>query len=463
MYSAIKEDFMKVVEYSQGIPQPHVEKLFDDWMEAKRDFIEAWGGKLIYEWPEKVSFELGAKEKELRLKDFCTMVRNTYGNSDLADFIEENKDGFFSNQVLEDYDYCGTKVPKGMKLLRAFKFFESNQSALENLQNAASMIIQEDKIEGTLCLSVHPLDFLSTSENNHNWRSCHALDGEYRAGNLSHMIDKATIICYLKSNREEVLPNFPTEVKWNSKKWRVLFYFSEQWDMVFAGRQYPFTTETGLDFVKNKVFPKAQLGEFSHWTDKKYRDFKEGDIATHFSFSYVPVVDGILKLNELMINEPGSLQFNDVLSSSCYDALYAYRQREGFGGIISYYPSIHHTHFKIGGRCTCMRCGKAPIEITESFMCNDCELEYGDSDDDMFAYCPCCGSRYFYDDGIWVEGAEECVCPNCADSQTLVCDCCGERYYKDDLVYSRKHDAYYCGCCADDMDNIRENLKEDFD
>ena len=28
-------------------------------------------------------------------------------------------------------------------------------------------------------------DYLSLSENAFNWRSCHALDGEYRAGNLS--------------------------------------------------------------------------------------------------------------------------------------------------------------------------------------------------------------------------------------------------------------------------------------
>ena len=121
---------------------------------------------------------------------------------------------------------------------------------------------------------VHPLDFLSTSENTHNWRSCHALDGEYRSGNLSHMVDHSTVICYLKSGREEKLPNFPPDVLWNSKKWRVLFYMADRWDMVFAGRQYPFSTETGLDYVKNKVFPKANLGLFSSWLDKKYRNFQ---------------------------------------------------------------------------------------------------------------------------------------------------------------------------------------------
>ena len=451
MYNDVQEQFNKVISYSQGIPEPETDKLFADWLEAKRDFIEAFGGQLIYEWPEKVSFELGSREKSLRLDDFIGVLENRYENYDLAEFVRANREGFFSNQVVEPYTTSkGDIIPKGMKLLRAFKFFESDANALEAEQNAASMIIQEDKIEGTLCLSVHPLDFLSTSENTHNWRSCHALDGEYRSGNLSHMIDHSTFICYLKSSKDEKLPNFPPDVPWNSKKWRVLFYMSDRWDMIFAGRQYPFCTETGLDFVKNKVFPRANLGDFSTWIDKKYCGFKDKDVYSNFSHSYVPVVDGLVPLDELVINEPGSLQFNDVLSSSCYDALYAYKKVECFGGY-KYAPMHKFTRFHVGGKCNCTRCGKYPIEITSSFMCNDCELEYGDSEDDMFAYCPCCGSRYYYDDGVWVEGDEECVCPSCADRETTICDCCGTRHYTSAMVYSRKHNKYLCPECWDEM------------
>ena len=451
MYNDVQEQFNKVISYSQGIPEPETDKLFADWLEAKRDFIEAFGGQLIYEWPEKVSFELGSREKSLRLDDFIGVLENRYENYDLAEFVRANREGFFSNQVVEPYTTSkGDTIPKGMKLLRAFKFFESDANALEAEQNAASMIIQEDKIEGTLCLSVHPLDFLSTSENTHNWRSCHALDGEYRSGNLSHMIDHSTFICYLKSSKDVKLPNFPPDVPWNSKKWRVLFYMSDRWDMIFAGRQYPFCTETGLDFVKDKVFPRANLGDFSTWIDKKYCGFKDKDVYSNFSHSYVPVVDGLVPLDELVINEPGSLQFNDVLSSSCYDALYAYKKVECFGGY-KYAPMHKFTRFHIGGKCNCTRCGKYPIEITSSFMCNDCELEYGDSEDDMFAYCPCCGSRYYYDDGVWVEGDEECVCPSCADSETTICDCCGTRHYTSAMVYSRKHNKYLCPECWDEI------------
>ena len=129
--------------------------------------------------------------------------------------------------------------------------------------------IQENKVTGTLCFSVHPLDFLSSSENNYNWRSCHALDGEYRAGNLSYMLDKSTIICYLKGAEKVKLPLFPEYIPWNNKKWRVLLHFSENWDIIFAGRQYPFESEEGIEIVRTLLLSKINKDVFSYckWTD----------------------------------------------------------------------------------------------------------------------------------------------------------------------------------------------------
>ena len=158
---------------------------------------------------KKVFFEFIKHDKEIKVDDFANLVEQNYSNPGLADFISSQREGFFTNRVINStVTDNGDKIPKDMKLLKAFKFFESNKETLEALQAAASMIIQEDKVEGTLCLSVHPLDFLSASENNHNWRSCHALDGEYRAGNLSYMTDSCTIMCYLKSDKDEKLPKY---------------------------------------------------------------------------------------------------------------------------------------------------------------------------------------------------------------------------------------------------------------
>ena len=138
------------------------------------------------------------------------------------------------------WDNYGIYVPEGAKIIKSFKHFEGNKRKLEEMQTAASRVIQADKIEGYIYFSVHPLDFLSLSENAHNWRSCHALDGEYRSGNLNYMVDSSTIVCYVKSKEDTILPRFPEDVPWNNKKWRVLLFLSDDGYSMMAGRQYPF-------------------------------------------------------------------------------------------------------------------------------------------------------------------------------------------------------------------------------
>ena len=83
-------------------------------------------------------------------------------------------------------------------------------------------------------------------------------------------------------------------------------------------------------------------------------------------------------------------------------------------------------------------------------MCNDCELEYGDSEDDMFAYCSCCGHRYYYDDGVYVATSEECICPRCADTETTRCEACGELHFNNNIVYDRKTERYICSSCYEE-------------
>ena len=251
----IKEKFDKVIVYSQsGIVEPQTDKLFDLWADAKRDIIEAFGGKYIYEFPEKVTFELTEDAKNDRIQNFINYLWDL-GYDELGRFLDYQRDGFYKNGVVEEYklsDTKGTIITKGTKLVKAFKYFIKNEAVLNELQSKASQIIQENKVEGTMCLSVHPLDYLSISENTYNWRSCHALDGEYRAGNLSYMMDSSTIVCYLKGDNEVKLPHFPDDVLWNSKKWRVLLYLSNDWKMIFAGKQYPFTTESGMQILLDK-------------------------------------------------------------------------------------------------------------------------------------------------------------------------------------------------------------------
>ena len=396
----IKEKFDKVIVYSQsGIVEPQTDKLFDLWADAKRDIIEAFGGKYIYEFPEKVTFELTEDAKNDRIQNFINYLWDL-GYDELGRFLDYQRDGFYKNGVVEEYklsDAKGTIITKGTKLVKAFKYFIKNEAVLNELQSKASQIIQENKVEGTMCLSVHPLDYLSISENTYNWRSCHALDGEYRAGNLSYMMDSSTIVCYLKGDNEVKLPHFPDDVLWNSKKWRVLLYLSNDWKMIFAGKQYPFTTESGMQILLDKfnsnIKSKPSLdkwqrpGEDSRWA--KWSDYvissvdrddpdKNYKLHMDFIFNYVPVNDALIQLNELVKDKKGSKHFNDVLKSSCYKPIYTYLIKKDSWTHDYYCRANQQTHFDIGGYTYCLRCGKEEIvDSCSTMMCYDCELAYG--------------------------------------------------------------------------------------
>ena len=448
MYEDIKEQFRDVIIYSQGIPDPDIDELFDRWLEAKRDIIEAFDGRLVWTYPYKVHFKLDESEKTARFNEFIESITNTYRNYALADFLDANADGFYANSVTHEFSQDNIKVPRGMKLVKAFKFFEKDPSLLDYYQTRASQVIQEDKIEGTLCFSVHPLDFLSTSMNTHNWRSCHSLDGEYRSGNLSYMMDKSTIVCYLKSDDDVVLPLFPENVLWNSKKWRCLIYLSENWDMLFAGRQYPFSSKPALDMTKDKLLGalKQDPGRFSAWHDDYVDEVpcENGDV-TELSDMYFPRRGALLALGSVVKDAQGALQFNDLLRSSCYQyPYYSIRDNqswyEGYGAL----PEV-----TVGASVKCLHCGKHWITNPETMMCDDCELQYGHEENEIYGTCDCCGARIIRDEATSV-GYYDMVCDNCYNTQCFICDCCDEVCYNTDKVYDSRHEDYVCKRCYEE-------------
>ena len=464
----IKEQFDKVIAYSQsGIPEPKTDKLFDKWLDAKRDIIEMFGGKYIYEIPEKISFEITEQAKTERINGFINMLWE-FGYDELGRFLDCQRKGFYTNQVVEEYilpDAKRTTITKGTKLVKAFKYFIKNPEVLNELQSKASLILQENKVEGRLCFSVHPLDYLSVSENTYNWRSCHALNGEYRAGNLSYMLDSSTIVCYLKGEDNVKLPNFPETVLWNSKKWRVLLYLSNDWKMIFAGKQYPFSTESGMSLLlkyfnvntRGKIngdpWDKPSKQSFwSEWSDKyiEHYEVENGDIKIKYDFHhmYVPMNGGLVKLFDLVKDKEGSKHFNDVLRSSCYTPMYTQLIAKGAWDEQYYCNANQRTHFDIGGMTYCLRCGREEVlDSGSTMMCYDCEFEYGTSENESFGYCACCNERIEIEKSFYV--GEETYCKDCYEKHAQVCEKCGDAYLTEDMVYNEQEDVYYCRWCGD--------------
>ena len=457
----IQDQVNAVLAYSQELCiEPQTDNLMDIWFNAKRDIIEAFGGKLIYEIGS-TTFNLSREEQNNKINDFISRCERVYGNASLAWFLYRNRESFFDNVVIEGVTMpSGEKITVGMKLLKAFKFFEKDEAVLKALQTEASMIIQENKIEGVLCFSVHPLDYLSLSENTYNWRSCHALDGEYRSGNLSYMCDKSTIVCYLRGKDESVhIPRFPDEVLWNSKKWRMLIFLSESWQTIFAGRQYPFMSESGLDIITPhlRAALKQQHASWSSWhndmlTEYRYANGRDND----YTRKTVILGNKYYDLSDLISDGAHSRHFNDLTRSSCYIPFYQWNKSRASMTRNENLPSGVGEHFTIGAAAPCIACGTASIALTDAMFCDCCSLDYCSDDNDNMSICDCCGARTWNEDmyntidGSW-------ICPQCAERECTRCACCGEYMFNDDANYDRMSGNYYCDECYREGIERREN------
>lgn len=448
----IKEQFDKVISYSQDIPNPKTNELFDNWEKNKKFFIDIFGD-LIYELPETVSFHLDPEEKHQRIKNFADTVESRYGYPQLAKFILTQEEGFFQNLTISNSTgWDGKIIKKGAKLVKSFKHFIHDSRSLADIQNEASRIIQEDKIEGKLCFSVHPLDFLSLSENRYNWTSCHALDGEYRAGNLSYMQDNCTFICYLKGDNNVELPNFG-DVKWNSKKWRTLLHLSKDSKLIAAGRSYPFASKEGMDMVQHILKEKFSKSLWTPWVSTVLlSNIHIGDLDFPLANDYMLIGQALQKKSTVIEDAQNSCHYNDLLYSSVYKPVYmsvyqTHPFNEETGWMLT---ACHNTHLEVGHSCTCLRCGETIISNgAGTMMCTNCELHYGTEVNDTFTYCDCCGRRMLVDDSYVVDDEE--ICPICIEEHYAQCENCYEYVRNDDIKYNEDTQQYLCEYCMEEI------------
>lgn len=441
--AADQKSFDKVLAHSQDyyIESIHTDALFQRWFAAKRKIIQKFNNQLIYNCGT-VSFSLDADMKKDRFNDFIGTFYANYGQEipqEFWDFITTQRDGFYDNKVVINYTApSGEVIPCGMKLLKAAKYFVEDQNLLDKFQTAASMLIQETSITGELCFSVHPLDFLSVSENQYNWRSCHALDGEYRSGNLNYMVDESTVVCYLKGSEDTVLPNFPTDIKWNNKKWRMLLFFSDDSYTIFAGRQYPFFNREALDLCLRYFPNNGDYNDWTPWSNDRLIDYQFKDNLTYMGLNttYIPIRGYLVDIYKLITNGENTHHFNDLLQSSCYIPYYTWRG--------NYWRPNREPHFTIGASAPCILCGEGEIACTDDMLCMDCEVEVGHSEDnDDIAECEYCGRRHLSEDSIevWFDGEWHWVCPTCRDEHFERCHGC--MTYK---LRERVHDGLCPSC-----------------
>lgn len=390
---------------------------------------------LIYEYPEPVVFDLDDESKKSKVNEFIEWVYREYG-SDMYEFFQSNYDGILDNKLVQPFG----DFPRGMRLSKVL-MKEFGLDA-EDVRQKLSMLIQSNKVTGKLCMSVHPLDYLSASENNHGWRSCHALDGEYRAGNLSYMLDDCTIIVYLKSaSGDTKLPRFPHSVPWNDKKWRVYLHVDNENGVVYAGRQYPFHTDRGLELIeqmirnlwyfKSAAYRKHEVDNWNNITGRNYtKERYEADYIPYHHFKHVglkgplhiqgvPVTfnetkfivagdkwgesNKIVPAKNYIRNREEALNFNDVIQSHTYTPWVMVFNDAYVNDLL---PQTPRGVLLVGARVPCICCGDRDANDSDTMLCSRCR---NDGDD---IECERCGEVWPADEMSWVDGYGY-LCPDC--------------------------------------------------
>lgn len=399
-----------------------VEKILEPWAINKTDLWKMFGEKLILS--RNVEYKRGRDELEEEmhkmLQDQWNFV-NTFKTS-LADELDlpdaqwhwhdrentPNENFFYTMSAVLSADnlvdaripcnisatICGQRMTfaEGQKTMRALgKVCRAlgMESEFESFRVAQSMVLNQAKLRGKLCLSIHPLDYATASDNCNGWSSCMSWEeqGCYRLGTVEMMTSPMVICAYLASDSVEMDIG---EGKWNSKKWRAWIIVNN--DFIVVNRNYPYDNDdlmfAAVEWVKELAEPyyNVKYDEITH-------DWNQGehyDICMHYMY------------NDMTQEHVG-----------CYARIPSWTQSVNVSG-----PAI------------CMWCGE--------------EIPFDEYDDDGGANtltcmscsgahrCACCNS-YVSDDYVFWDSYGNAYCESCYNDKFGMCDCCEESYEYDDL------------------------------
>lgn len=326
-------------------------------------------------------------------------------------------------------------VNKGAKISKLLgklaKFFELSEAKYEEFRIAHSQFLNQDTIKGTLCLSIHPMDYITMSDNESGWDSCMNWrdEGDYRIGTVEMMNSPCVLIAYLRAKDDMEFGWGEKLSHWNNKKWRQLYIVTK--DLISDIRQYPWHNDelNGLCMKWIKDLATANLGwQYSNLCTY-YNNFRD---ANYHNFC--------LELSD----EPYSI---DVYCDKMYNDVYSKNQK-CFIGI----EAPHEIEIDYSGYSECMNCGKEISDISDTCMllCDDCSNAMR---------CSCCGDIIHNDDYYWIDD-DTCLCYDCYTEKAGTCEDCGDAFYNEDLTEVRlyKNDkitwryVYLCSCCKNDYE-----------
>ena len=324
-------------------------------------------------------------------------------------------------------------INKGMKLSKMLgkmsDILNIDRDIYEKFRIAHSQFLNQKNISGELCLSIHPLDYMTMSDNDCGWDSCMRWQnggGEYRQGTVEMMNSPIILEAYLKSDKDmELWRKNSQSVMWNSKRWRELFIVDE--NLILGIKGYPYCNENlesiCLSWIKELTEKNLGFGPYTQYLNQIH----------NYSVNFIGELDA-----SMYFNLETNFMYNDI-----YGDHNAY--------VSTKVCADDNIDLNYSGESECMCCGEI---LDDSFLDdreNTAEMTVCPSCSGAVK-CDKCGDIVYVDDTYNVDG--KTYCAYCYDENTEVCPCCGVRKDYDDmrpirLRFQKKPVGFYQDICWD--------------
>ena len=423
------EDRIKIEKYIRefvdwpGYDWCGVEHYLRFWNDAKsKHLFELFGHQLRISVPVEYKIDKDELEQLIRKMwhedEAARIFRNTLLNlfpcmSDDYDavssllspwFLAQNKVEIWRDDMsVHLKDGKVLKIQNGSRPLRSIRKIAESYGieGFEHFMNKHSECLNQKVLKGTVHMSIHPMDYMTMSDNNEGWESCMswANDGCYKQGTVEMMNSPCAVVGYLESDSRRIEFGWDDDAQacytWNSKKWRSLFLVDP--DFIVNVKQYPYYNEHLVSKCVSLLAEQAGWGEVEL---RKFEHYRNNSYADH----------------QIYIRFETGAMYNDF----------------GCGHFLALNPEIEGDYYCDGycysGNPMCVWCGGTHDigkEGEEScLLCGSC---------DNRRCCDCCGHRICSDEGMyWVD--DDCLCESCWENCTDEDEITGESHYDSEMI-----------------------------
>lgn len=422
------------------------------WAKCKPHLFHLLGGQLIYKFPvcfEKPQAQIRKDlEKLVGDNEFIThyyaclddeeCLRGDYDTLRHCEALVY-ADTFFNDatpyaiKIKPDGHQKMLQLQKGMKPIRAilkmidYFGWEDLRKEYEDFRIAHSMVYNDKQIKGNMCISIHPLDFMTMSDNASGWSSCMSWtdDGCYHIGTVEMMNSNNVICCYIESSDDFNFGENGSDESWhwNNKKWRQLFYVTK--DIAVCGKAYPYQHKDFSIAILDKIkeLTEKNLGKSYTFGPEPYRDMNHIGSNQRMINNKRWIWNKNTTKHNIIFDTKGMYNdmFNDHYSDN--DIYWCYRNKVKHNIVISY-----------SGKAPCICCG-GDVLVEE-----DLEANYEGSYNERYTQvskvmcencravrrCDMCGNDSGRRDIIEIDGKR--LCTDCVQHYLRSCPSCGKRF-----------------------------------